>query len=325
MTTNRAGAICLLEILKEYSDADHILRMPDITSKLKNIYGITADRRSVYSAVELLRELGYDISDYSQNGEGYFLRGAEFDPTEVCVLIDSVYANTAIPASQTERLVRKLGKLTNVHHRRSYKHLSSIKPDKKSANKELFLNIEIIDEAITLGKKVTFTYLEYDFDKKLKPRREKKYTVSPFQMIVTNEHYYLLCKMWEDSEMSMYRLDRIKDVEISEYGMDAKFTEDELRNAREQSTYAWYGESELVTMRCQNHILGDVIDRFGRDITIEKEDDETFIAKIKTSPRGIRFWAMQYLPYVEVLTPESLRERIIDDVKNNPYWRKRYE
>lgn len=33
--TNRANTICLLEILKEYSDADHIMQMQEIIAKMK--------------------------------------------------------------------------------------------------------------------------------------------------------------------------------------------------------------------------------------------------------------------------------------------------
>ena len=71
MTTNRANAICLLEIMKEYSDANHILRMQDLIAKMKSIYAIDVDRRTIYSAIDLLKTLGYDISVYSENGVGY--------------------------------------------------------------------------------------------------------------------------------------------------------------------------------------------------------------------------------------------------------------
>ncbi len=319
MTINRAGAICLYEILREYSDSDHILRMPDIIAKMKTIYGITADRRSIYSAVDLLRELGIGISDYNQNGIGYFLDSPEFDPAEVRVLIESVFANRAIPAKQSERLVKKLGRLSNVHHRRSYRHLTCAKPEKRSDNKELFLNIEVIDEAISEGKKVSFTYLAYDFDKKLKPRREKKYTASPCRMVVTNDHYYLLCKMRPEWSLSLYRLDLMQDCEITDEAIDATFDKAEIESAIEDSIYAWLGKAEPITLRCKNNILGDVIDRFGRGIVIERENEETFLARIRVSPTGMRFWAMQYLSHVEVLSPASLREEIIEALRNNPY------
>ena len=62
MLTEKANAICLLEVLKEYSDAEHILPMREIIAKMQSLYGIKIDRRTVYGAVALLIELGYDIT-----------------------------------------------------------------------------------------------------------------------------------------------------------------------------------------------------------------------------------------------------------------------
>ena len=73
MLTEKANAICLLEVLKEYSDAEHILPMREIIAKMQSLYGIKIDRRTVYGAVALLIELGYDISLYEDNGVGYYL------------------------------------------------------------------------------------------------------------------------------------------------------------------------------------------------------------------------------------------------------------
>ena len=36
-------------------------------------------------------------------------------------------------------------------------------------------------------------------------------------------------------------------------------------------------------------------------------------------PHGIKFWALQYLPYAEVVEPKWLRDEIIESVKNNKY------
>ena len=102
MLTEKANAICLLEVLKEYSDAEHILPMREIIAKMQSLYGIKIDRRTVYGAVALLIELGYDISLYEDNGVGYYLRERELEPSEVLLLTDAVYSFQFIPARQTE-------------------------------------------------------------------------------------------------------------------------------------------------------------------------------------------------------------------------------
>ena len=92
MLTEKSNAICLLEVLKEYSDAEHILPMREIIAKMQSLYGIKIDRRTVYGAVVLLIELGYDVSLYEDNGVGYYLRDRELEPSEVLLLTDAVYS-----------------------------------------------------------------------------------------------------------------------------------------------------------------------------------------------------------------------------------------
>ncbi len=70
---------------------------------------------------------------------------------------------------------------------------------------------------------------------------------------------------------------------------------------------------------CSKYILKDVIDRFGTGIHIAEKDEHNFTATFKALPEGIRFWALQYLPYAEVTEPEWLREKIIESVKENKY------
>ena len=38
MLTEKANAICLLEVLKEYSDAEHILPMREIIAKMQSLH-----------------------------------------------------------------------------------------------------------------------------------------------------------------------------------------------------------------------------------------------------------------------------------------------
>ena len=194
-----------------------------------------------------------------------------------------------------------------------------VKTDKKTRNAEVFLNIEILDEAIQRKNKVKFTYLEYGLDKNLKPRREKKYTVNPYQLICMNEHYYLLCKMAYRTKISLYRIDLMQDVEITDYLLDDTLTEKELLTAENKTVYAWYGDVETVELRCRNFCIGDVIDKFGTGVTIQPDGDEHFIVTLRVAPWGVKYWALQYLSFVEVLSPAWLRNKVIESVQNNPY------
>ena len=313
MLTEKANAICLLEVLKEYSDAEHILPMREIIGKMQSLYGIKIDRRTVYGAVALLIEIGYDISIYEDNGVGYYLRSRELEQSEVLLLTDAVYSFPFIPAKQTEQLVQKLQKQLSVHQRKRYRYLTISRQDRKTDNRQVFWNIEQLDEAIEQKKKIKLNYLHYGLDKK--QHETKTYTLSPYEMVYMNERYYLICVPDHDPHTRLYRIDRMKDIQILDDPRSAVVARQEAQNA----VYAYVGAPERIVMYCDRTILDDVIDRFGTEVQIRERDENTFTASFTAPPRGVKFWALQYLPYVEVVEPAWLREEIIESLGKNRY------
>jgi len=317
MITNRATTICLLEILKEYSDDTHILQMNEIISKMNTLYGLEPDRRTLYSAFALLKELGYDISGYEENGIGYYLRERDFEKSEIVMLMDAVYSFPFITDKQSRELIKKLQKQLCVNSRKTNRNLAVVRStDRKTLNRQVFYNIERLDEAISQNRQVSFRYMKYGIDKKLHPRRKLLYTVNTYGMIYTNEHYYLVCSLAGCSEISLYRIDRMSDITI----LDTRNDENKnAENKTKKAIYAFSGEPEHISLKCRMNILDNVIDRFGIDIRITEHTDDYFYATVLSSPKGVKFWALQYLPYVEVLKPEWLRNDIIESIEANPY------
>ena len=46
------------------------------------------------------------------------------------------------------------------------------------------------------------------------------------------------------------------------------------------------GKQETVTIQFQNHLIGVVMDRFGRDVSIRKRDDEHFSVRVTVAVSG---------------------------------------
>ena len=320
--TAKANTLCVLEILKEFSDFDHILKMSEIIGHMKTDYDLSLDRRTVYSCVAVLSEMGYEISTPEDNGKGYYLENRDFDASEMRMLIDSVYSNPSIPNSYSAELVEKLQKLLPRSKRRTYSSLTALGSGRKTDNKEIFLSIDMLDEAIGRSRKVSFVYCKYDFDKKLVPRKDEKYIVSPYAMVAANEHYYLLCKCdSHDDPISQFRIDKIKSINIL----------DDLPvlpppkgfspiNYTDRSIFMYGGETGKVVLRCDNSILDHVIDRFGAETKIMNNfDGKTFDAAVSGSLTGIVYWAGGYIDSCEVISPVSVRRRVMDMIKNNKY------
>ncbi len=318
MLTEKAIAICLLEVLNEYSDEKHILSMGEITSKIEQLYGLKPDRRTIYSALETLVELGYDISFYKENGKGYYIRDRHLEVSEAHLLSDAVCAFPFISERQTSQLLKKIQSLVSVHDRRNIKNLTVIRADQKTINKQVFYNIEMLDEAIEKKMKVTFDYYDYGVDKQLHKRREKKYKVNPYGLVYSNEHYYLVCIMSRQENVSMYRLDRMQNIEITDIPLDTRDDGFEPHTVAKDAVYAHTGKTERIEMLVDKKIINDVIDKFGSGVLISEDEDRLRVT-INASVKGMRYWALQFLESVEIVEPISLRNEILELLKNNRY------
>lgn len=322
--------LCILHILNDYSDETHILTRGDLEEHLRNSYDITSDRRTVYSAVEMLIQMGYDISTYSENNTGYYLRDRVIEPSEVHLLSDAVCALPFISENQTLRLIDKLQSLVSVYDRRHIRNLTIDRTGCKTVNKDVFYNIDMLDEAIEKKLQVQFDYCSYGTDKQLHNRRNEPYVVNPYGMTYSNEHYYLICMMEGKPNPGMYRIDRIRNIKLTDKpreDLGSDFSADKLVN---RAVYAHVGEAEQIMLRIDRSVLNDVIDKFGTDIIVgepmvsadgKDADGDKLLVSMHVATAGMKYWALQYLSHVEVLSPLSLREEIMDAIKNNPYSR----
>lgn len=320
--TDKAIAICLLQVLKEYSDEHHIMTRSEITEKMHVLYDLEPDRRTVYSAIGVLTELGYDISTYEDNHKGYYLirdPKTDFDINEIRLLSDAVCAFPFISSKHTQQLRDKLQSQVSVYERRHIKNLSIIKPERKTENWDVFYSIEMIDEAIQQKVKVKFDYMEYHEDLELHKRREKKFTVNPYSMVFTNEHYYLVAVLAYQKTVSMYRIDRMKNIEITTYALDVHEDGFDPEKEAAAATYAYAGKPERIEMLTDRKNLGAIVDKFGTDLWVVPQDDGRLKVSMKAAPAGIRYWAMQYLKEIEITAPQSLRDEIIGMIKENLY------
>lgn len=117
----------------------------------------------------------------------------------------------------------------------------------------------------------------------------------------------------------MYRIDRMRDIEVTDCKLDSKEPDFNPCKSAEHAVYAYPGEPEQIMMNCSIDILDHVIDKYGTNINIRKLDDKNIEICFTASPDGVKYWALQYLPYVEVTYPIWLRDEIIESIKRNPY------
>lgn len=199
------------QILSEHTDGDHALAMGELLRLLRTEYGLRCDRRAAYAALDKLRAVGCHIPEYQDDGEGYRLLSRPLEQSEVRLLSNAVSAFPGISQRQCEQLLEKLRCGLSRWQREQCRPLVAGTPW-RSRNHETFLSVEVLEEAVSRRCQVEFQYMEYGMDKRLHPRRERPYRVSPYGLCFANGNYYLICRYQGAEDISHYRMDRIQSL-----------------------------------------------------------------------------------------------------------------
>ena len=306
----------ILEILWKYTDENHALTQQDILKLLKN-YGMECDRRSVKNNVLYLKELGYDIS----MEKGYRLLSRDFDDSELRILIDSVLFSKSISTKQARDLINKIReKLASNYFNAKVSHVSNLPELNRTINKQAMYSLDALNDAIADKKKVCFIYNNIGTDFKLHPRREEPYIVNPYQIVANNGRFYLIGNYDKYDNVAHFRIDRMTDVRILDEKIKPMSKVPELKNGLNlpkhmaEHFYMFSGESVTVTLRSTEDMMSELVDWFGKNFSITEKKDGNIIVRVACNKQAMRFWALQYGPYVEVLSPADLREKIKADI-----------
>ena len=315
----KLALIRIWQILKDYSDYDHPLTQDDIAKHLENEYSIVIERKAISRNISLLKEAGIEIES---KRAGSYLEGRDFEDSELKLLIDGVLCSKHITAKHSKDLIDRLCGLSNKYFRSHIKNIYSVNDWGKTENQALFYNIEIVDVAIEQKLRIGYDYNKFGIDKKL--HKSSYQVVTPFQLILHNQRYYLMayCEFW--GNMVFHRLDRITNMKLTEKkatdlqaipgyknGIDYK----KLSSAM---PYMFSDEPERIDFIADVGIVDQIIDWFGNDIRITKnsDDEKKINVSVVASPNAMEHWAMQYINFVEVTAPESIRERICKSLQN---------
>ncbi|MBQ9980370.1 MAG: WYL domain-containing protein [Oscillospiraceae bacterium] len=271
--------LLIKDYLLEYTDETHSVTISDIIAYLSR-NGISAGYQSVKDDVELLCDLGMDV----EIGRYIHVMSREFELPELKLLVDCVQASKFITEKKTAALTNKLCTLCSKYEAEGLKrqiHRNRI----KSMNESVHVNISNLVEAIGHSRDITFKYMQYTLNKDMALRRDGKvYEARPKAIVYSDENYYLVAEDSDTKTIKHYRIDKMKSITFYESPWHRSSWSNPRRTRNEfdvseytKANFAMYGgEMRRVTMQFENHLIGVVIDRFGKDIPIIRVDDKHF-------------------------------------------------
>ena len=316
----RLAALKVLEILREESDKRHPLTLQKIANRLAEEFDSTGNstrgnRHTARAYVEALQENDYPIV---RTSKGYYLE-PDFEDGELRMLIDSVLFSN-LPHVTAKKLIEKLKKLGNKRFKPKVRHVYNLSALKRSDNEQILNSIDVISDAISTHKKISFIYNSYGIDFELHPRRDDPYKISPIQMVTTNGRYYLIANTDGHDNISHYRIDRMTDVKmLDEPALELLSQSNPVTDCvgglnlpkhMAEHIYMFSGKSIHVKFWTNDFMMDCLVDWFGKDFCILQNQDDAILVEVNVNEHAIKYWIMQFGEYVEVVTPVTLREEI---------------
>ena len=307
----------LLDIFKNMTDEEHPMNAHELHDALLK-YDINAERKSIYSAILELQIYGYDIVQTRKPKHGYFMGKRLFEMAEVRLFMDAVQAAKFISPEKSKEMIQKLLKSVSIYQAQTLNSQVYVYHRGKRENEGLFENIEIIHTAISRHQKIQVVYHQRkSFTKDVSPSGSKTLIVSPYALIWSNDHYYLIGNNEKYDNIMHLRVDRMEEVCL----LDAR-----IRPFEEVSVYQGFfdaadyaqktfnmfsGKQEIIEIRCKNEMLDEIIDHFGSNISIRASGDHHFLVRERAMiSEGLVSWILQFGANVEVISPQSMRDQV---------------
>lgn len=332
----------VLQYLLRESDPEHPQSAFDIIAFLEYECGVNADRRSIYKDIEEINAVALMLEDgemtleeamseiegdedderklirYTHKGKkGFFVQQLKYELSDIRLLAECIYASKFISDKDADRLIEVVGDLVSAHQSETIKHETFTVGRVKTANSDTLNNVQKINYAMCtrydgedhVPQKISFQYLTHEVGdvEKLVPKK-KKYVVSPFQLMINDNNYYLLAFDDDKKAMRTYRVDRMKRIGYVEEPREGEkeFKAIDMKTYTQRVFSMFGGEQKQITLRCINLLLDAMIDRFGtKNAQYTRADASHFRLTVDVEVSDQFFaWVCGFGKRIKIETPE---------------------
>ncbi len=302
----------LAKIFTENTDAAHPMTLKELSDELAR-YEISAERKSLYDDIELLRVFGLDICVLRDRQVRYYLGQHTFELAELKLLVDSVQSSKFITEKKSASLIKKLVSLGSRYQGSALHRQITVWGRLKAENEEIFCNVDMIHRAISDDRRICFRYFEWTPQKKRALRRDGAfYCISPWALTFDDENYYMVGYDSEAGAIKHYRVDKMLELYVAPERREGseEFSKLDMTQYSKQVFGMYGGQMTGVRLSCDASLAGVVIDRFGRDIVIADHGERfEFTAKVMLSP-NFYSWVLSFGKKVRVVSPTFVAENI---------------
>ena len=301
----------ITQYLMEKTDENHIATTTELIDYLAS-NGIRAERKSIYTDIELLIDYGLDIVKVKGRPAGYQLVSRQFELAELKLLVDAVQASKFITSKKSRELIGKLETLCSKKEARQLHRQVVVTNRTKAVNENIYYNVDQIYSAIAGNVKIRFLYFEWNVKKEMQLRHDGAfYEVSPWLLTWDDDNYYLIAYDDESRMSKHYRVDKMLKLSLSDKKRQGK---EQFENfdiaAYSKKTFGMFaGEEKMVTLSCKTNLIGVIIDRFGNEASLRENGEGFVLVRVKVAvSRQFFGWLTGLSDAVKIVGPKETAE-----------------
>ena len=226
-----------------------------------------------------------------------------------------------ITSGKSRQLIGKLESLASVYEARQLRRQVFVENRVKTMNESVYYNIDEIHRALTDNRQISFQYCEWTVEKELRLKKNgDRYCVSPWGLVWQNENYYLVAYDEKCETVKHYRVDKILQIRIEEASRNGRdiFENYDAGELASRTFGMFGGREETICLEAHNRLVGVVLDRFGRDIMIQRKDHEHFKTLVRVNVSGQFFgWIASLGPDAVIASPDRVRDEYREFLKKS--------
>lgn len=307
-----------------------------ILENLNNLYGITMTRATFDKKLKTLSHYGYDTRQNELGG--WELVGRELDDAQIRFLADCLIYSNAVSQENAEEMIKGLCQLgTEISDKNLGRYISRMKKYSSKCKDDVMYTLGLVLNSIRNEKKLSVNYKVYNKDLNIVKKYEESIMISPYELVMSNGRYVLICAVDGEDCLSNFYLDRLTNVldtrepvrpikELPGF-RSANALEEYIRSSPTLSG----GIVDRFSIKCDNDIVGEIAEAFFGKVRLDRRsrenDSHNTVLSVRTTAETLKRIILPYADKVTVLNGklssdigEVLREGLynVDMMNKNP-------
>ena len=302
--TVKNRVLYILKYLQEQTDEEHPKTTTEIIEYL-SANGIEAGRKTVADDITQLQECGYDVICIKSRQNKYFIGERILELSELKLLVDAVQAAVFVPPSKSKRLITKLSALASPYQAQELNRKLYVNGRVKLGGDSVLYSIDTIYTTINAGKRITFKSFDYSAKKRKTYKHDgKRYEFSPYDLVWSNDRYYVFGYSEAHQSLVKFRVDRISQPEILDVSVREKPKGYNIASICKQTFLMYDAEVVKVELLCDNDMMNAIVDHFGVDVETSEVDERHFKVTANIAISATFFaWIFTYCGRIRIISP----------------------